>query len=171
MAGDSSIGLRSPRPLVSLGVTRRPSRARTVARTVESASCKAGPRRACSQSEAPMTLPVFVGIDVAKASLDVAVRPSGERWQLANEEAALLPLLTRLQSLGRRSWSWRRREALNTRWRLRSPRRACRWRSSIRAKCVTSLGRWAAGQDRSDRCPGARPLRGPRAARAPAAAR
>jgi transposase len=47
-----------------------------------------------------MTLPVFVGIDVAKASLDVAVRPSGEGWQLANEEAALLPLLTRLQSLG-----------------------------------------------------------------------
>jgi len=47
-----------------------------------------------------MTLPVFVGIDVAKASLDVAVRPSGECWQLANEEGALLPLLTQLQSLG-----------------------------------------------------------------------
>jgi hypothetical protein len=35
MAGDSSIGLGSQRPLVSLGVTRRPSRARTVARTGE----------------------------------------------------------------------------------------------------------------------------------------
>ncbi len=46
-----------------------------------------------------MTLPVFVGIDVAKATLDLAVRPSGERWQVANEEAALLPLLTRLQAL------------------------------------------------------------------------
>jgi hypothetical protein len=32
MAGDSSIGLGSQRPLVSVGVTRRPSRARTVAR-------------------------------------------------------------------------------------------------------------------------------------------
>ncbi len=32
---------------------------------------------------------VCVGIDVAKATLDVAVRPSGERWQLANDEAAL----------------------------------------------------------------------------------
>jgi transposase len=47
-----------------------------------------------------MTLPVFVGIDVAKATLEVAVRPSGECWQLANEEAALLPLVTRLQALG-----------------------------------------------------------------------
>ena len=43
-----------------------------------------------------MTLPVFIGIDVAKATLEVAVRPSGEGWQLANEEAALLPLVTRL---------------------------------------------------------------------------
>jgi hypothetical protein len=81
MAGDSSIGLGSQRPLVSVGVTRRPSRARTVARTTESASCKAGPRRASSRSEAPMTLPVFVGLDVAKATLEVAVRPSGECWQ------------------------------------------------------------------------------------------
>lgn len=47
-----------------------------------------------------MMLPVFVGIDVAKATLEVAVRPSGEGWQLANEEAALLPLITRLHALG-----------------------------------------------------------------------
>jgi hypothetical protein len=47
-----------------------------------------------------MTLPVFIGIDVAKATLEVAVRPSGEGWQLANEEAALLPLVTRLHALG-----------------------------------------------------------------------
>jgi transposase len=47
-----------------------------------------------------MTLPVFVGIDVAKATLEVVVRPSGEGWQLANEEAALLPLVTRLHALG-----------------------------------------------------------------------
>jgi hypothetical protein len=40
-----------------------------------------------------MTLPVFIGLDVAKATLEVAVRPSGECWQLANEEAALLPLI------------------------------------------------------------------------------
>jgi hypothetical protein len=35
MAGDSSIGLGSQRPFASVGVTRRPSRARTVARTAE----------------------------------------------------------------------------------------------------------------------------------------
>jgi transposase len=46
-----------------------------------------------------MTLPVFVGIDVAKASFDIAVRPSGECWQVANEDATLLPLVARLQSL------------------------------------------------------------------------
>jgi transposase len=46
-----------------------------------------------------MTVPVFVGIDVAKAILDVAVRPSGQHWQLANEEAALPTLLARLQPL------------------------------------------------------------------------
>ena len=47
-----------------------------------------------------MTLPVFIGIDVAKATLEVAVRPSGEGWQLANAEAARLPLVTRLHALG-----------------------------------------------------------------------
>jgi hypothetical protein len=38
MAGDSSIGLGSQRPLVSASIARRPSRGRTVARTTESAS-------------------------------------------------------------------------------------------------------------------------------------
>jgi hypothetical protein len=28
---------------------------------------------------------VFIGIDVAQATLDVAIRPSGERWQVAND--------------------------------------------------------------------------------------
>jgi hypothetical protein len=30
--------------------------------------------------------PVFVGIDVAQATLEVAVRPTGEAWQVANHE-------------------------------------------------------------------------------------
>jgi transposase len=46
-----------------------------------------------------MTSPVFIGIDVAKATLDIAVRPSGECWQLANEDAAWPALLTRLGPL------------------------------------------------------------------------
>lgn len=39
---------------------------------------------------------VFVGIDVAKATLDIAVRPSGERWQVSNDDAALKTLVPRL---------------------------------------------------------------------------
>jgi transposase len=34
----------------------------------------------------------FVGIDVSKATLDVAVRPSGERWSVATEEAQVREL-------------------------------------------------------------------------------
>lgn len=47
-----------------------------------------------------MSAPVyFVGIDVAKATLDVAVRPTGATWQLANEAAALPALVTHLRGL------------------------------------------------------------------------
>jgi transposase len=41
----------------------------------------------------------FVGIDVAKAHLDVAVRPEGTRWQTENDEADIAALVTRLQQL------------------------------------------------------------------------
>jgi transposase len=43
--------------------------------------------------------PVWIGIDVAKAHLDVAVRPSEERWRCGTEEAALDELTTRVQAL------------------------------------------------------------------------
>jgi len=42
---------------------------------------------------------VFVGIDVAKATLDVAVRPSGARWTNANEEPGIQALLGQLRAL------------------------------------------------------------------------
>jgi transposase len=41
----------------------------------------------------------FVGIEVAQATLDVAVIPSGEHWQVANEPAALEGLVQRLHAL------------------------------------------------------------------------
>jgi transposase len=45
-----------------------------------------------------MTSPaVYVGIDVAQATLDVALLPSGETWQVANDEPGLRALVTRLQ--------------------------------------------------------------------------
>lgn len=42
---------------------------------------------------------VFVGIDVSKARLDVAVRPSGEVWQLSNDEAGFATLVGKLKPL------------------------------------------------------------------------
>ncbi len=42
----------------------------------------------------------YVGIDVAKATLDVAVRPSGETWQVTNDEAGIVELVAQLEALG-----------------------------------------------------------------------
>jgi len=42
---------------------------------------------------------VFVGIDVSKARLDVAVRPSGEIWRFSNDEAGFASLVERLKPL------------------------------------------------------------------------
>ncbi|MDH4043418.1 MAG: IS110 family transposase [Gemmatimonadota bacterium] len=42
---------------------------------------------------------VFVGLDVAKATLDVAVRPTGECWQVPNDEAGVADLTGRLRGL------------------------------------------------------------------------
>ena len=38
-----------------------------------------------------MSSQVFVGIDVAKAQLDIALRPSGERWAVTNDDAGIAP--------------------------------------------------------------------------------
>jgi len=45
----------------------------------------------------PPAASVYVGIDVAKAELVMAIRPSGERWTAANDEAGIQRLLTRLR--------------------------------------------------------------------------
>ena len=42
---------------------------------------------------------IFVGIDVAKAHLDVALRPTGERWTVANADASLAALVAQLQAV------------------------------------------------------------------------
>jgi transposase len=42
-------------------------------------------------------MPCYVGIDVSKARLDVAVRPGGQAWQSANDEAGIAALVERLQ--------------------------------------------------------------------------
>ena len=41
----------------------------------------------------------FVGIDVAKAQLDIALRPTGERWVVGHDDAGIAALVERLQAL------------------------------------------------------------------------
>lgn len=47
-----------------------------------------------------MTASLVVGVDVAKDRLDVVVRPSGETWSAANDEAGITALVARLRPLG-----------------------------------------------------------------------
>ena len=44
-------------------------------------------------------MPCFVGIDVAKAQLDIALRPSGERWTVPNDTNGVTTLVERMQTL------------------------------------------------------------------------
>src|SRR5215470_19771800 len=70
-------------------------------------------------------VPCFVGVDVAKAQLDIAVRPSGERWAVPNDAGGVVMLVERLQALhptliarappGSRP---RRRRWMPARWRI-----------------------------------------------------
>ena len=87
---------------------------------------------------------IHVGIDVAKAKVDVAVRPTGERWEVPRDAAGIPQLVSELKTLGPssdRHWCcWRLRAAWNYRWWLLGPPRRCRWSSSTRARCGTSPG-------------------------------
>ena len=44
--------------------------------------------------------PIFVGIDVAKAQVDVAVRPTDDRWEIPYDDAGIDQLVSQLKSLG-----------------------------------------------------------------------
>jgi transposase len=46
-----------------------------------------------------MSSQIFVGIDVAKAHLDIALRPTGERWALAHDDFGIAALVERLQAV------------------------------------------------------------------------
>src|SRR6266516_3518096 len=102
MVGDSPIPSWSMRPSFSEGVAHR--------LLVASPHSCPGPRARITQgrvqtsrftSGGAMLAPtVFVGVDVAKATLDVAVRPAGERWSVANDEPGIQSLVARLLPLG-----------------------------------------------------------------------
>ena len=42
----------------------------------------------------------YVGIDVAKAQVDVAIRPADDRWRVSHDEAGIRQLVSRLKALG-----------------------------------------------------------------------
>ena len=44
-------------------------------------------------------VPCFVGIDVAKAQLDIALRPTGERWTVPHDPHGCVTLVERLQTV------------------------------------------------------------------------
>src|SRR4030095_14109015 len=96
-AGDSSICLRSMRPSVSVGVARLPLRARTVARDPSritqdrATTCRPRPGGSTMPSTA-----AFVGIDVAKAELVIAICPSGNHWTVPNDPAGIQALVERV---------------------------------------------------------------------------
>jgi transposase len=46
-----------------------------------------------------MDPPLFIGIDVAKAQLDIAVRPTGEQWRVTHDEPRITTLVGRLVTL------------------------------------------------------------------------
>ena len=41
----------------------------------------------------------YVGIDVAKAQVDVAIRPADDRWRVSHDEAGIGQLVSRLKTL------------------------------------------------------------------------
>jgi transposase len=45
------------------------------------------------------TSALYIGIDVAKARLDIAVRPSGQQWTASNDDAGIGDLIARVQAL------------------------------------------------------------------------
>src|SRR5713226_10296996 len=84
----------SPRPLANASI------ARTVGRAVPPARARIGQGRAGRQPRSrAVTEEVYVGIDVSKAELVVAVRPGGERMTLTNDRAGIKRLVGRLGEL------------------------------------------------------------------------
>ena len=41
----------------------------------------------------------YVGFDVAKAQVDVAIRPADDRWRVSHDEAGIRQLVSRLKTL------------------------------------------------------------------------
>ena len=53
--------------------------------------------------------PRFVGIDVSKAQVDVAVRPTGQRWVVSYDETGIKELVSQMVDLNQSQGEMRRR--------------------------------------------------------------
>ena len=74
-----------------------PNRARTVAWATKPASRKDGPVN--SQEVLMEKEATYVGIDVAKAQVDVAVRPTDDRWEISHDQAGIRQLVSQLKAI------------------------------------------------------------------------
>ena len=70
---------------------------------------------------------VYVGVDVSKERLDVALRPSGECFGEANDEQAVSRLVKRLKPCGVHGWWWKPPAATKQCWSPLFGLRDCRW--------------------------------------------
>ena len=52
--------------------------------------------------------PRFVGIDVSKAQVDVAVRPTGQRWVVSYDETGIKELVSQMVDLNQSQGEMRR---------------------------------------------------------------
>ena len=59
---------------------------------------------------------IYVGIDISKETLDVALRPTDRTWQVANTQASIGELAEELRYLVPTWWSWRLLGALRPCW-------------------------------------------------------
>lgn len=88
---------RDPVGELEIAVQPLHPRARTVARAKSSHLARTGVTGDRARRSAMNE--VFVGVDVSKAQLDVAVRPSGEVWSVPNDETGFAALVLRLTPL------------------------------------------------------------------------
>lgn len=89
------------------------------------------------------TVSIFVGIDVSQASLDLALRPHGERWPVPNADPGIARILARLTPLSPPRIVVEATEGLEIPLTgVLAAAGLSRWSSSPLARCETSRKPW-----------------------------
>ena len=84
--------------------------------------------------------PTFVGIDVSKAQVDVAIRPTGQRWVVSYDDSGVRELVSQMVDLGSDLVLMESTGGLDCPWLPPWPLLRCRWSWSTRVKSETSAG-------------------------------